>query len=858
MIHQTILYESASLSGTADSLSFNAVPLPATAQSVTIQDPSTALSDRPVDELVEILTRASANTGCRDQIVRIVAGNHVGLIGIEDAKFITGATVNVGDEKLSGIDAIRQVLVLEDAVYDLIALKTEILARKLKQSLGISLPDLLSELQTNKDISLREVIEQQICFREAVSKLTLEHGFKVSEALDSLISPAFPEGWEENFPKPPYPDLDEAFYCGPDSADTQVQASNLLDCNQLSWNADSTPQSKTSEVEQEKDFDPSSLDAIPTPTGVVATQNQRMVVIRDLEATLTRARIGEGERADSAGTVSRITTEFQLPKDIRNDSKKSGSDSQQGLSSKFKDTAQIYLGDMNRKSSVDRRKFIDTGRHNTLSFHASRQARKNFAAIAVAIAVVMAFGAGFMLIIGANETLDTAHNKFNAGDLVGAKDLYDKLIVKDPNNFAAYAGRAEAIAMQSPAGAARDFQKSLALKPGATAVREKYADFLLKQNKVAEAMAQAKIVLAGEPDNGNANRVVGICDVKLGSYSSAIEPLRVAVAADSGNRAELSYYLYKATLHTHKKSEAGLYIDEAVKLAPDNARYLIDRARFRISEANFAGASKDLRHAEKLAPLNPEPKYLLGICAYEQSDLNRAISNWTEALNRGFESPDLYQHRGHALFEQGAFAQSLQDLDRYLQFKPEDKTARRRRAIALQEVKRHNPAARILEVPPVLTSRAKAVYPGNDLVDSGYHALQAGDSSSAVSILTRAVQQNPDNPLARKYLAYAHLRAGSMNKALTQLQAWNYLQAIPPSELWVFGKTFMKSSRYAEATHVFDNIVKSSPGDSAAKVQLIKAYSLAGQNDRARSICLEAMSGARDKNEYDSYRVLMP
>ncbi|MBY0546864.1 MAG: tetratricopeptide repeat protein [Candidatus Obscuribacterales bacterium] len=824
------------------------------------------------------LLSATIGIDIRDQVIRVVSDDFVGLIGVYYGSTITGATVRGPGVELQGAAALKMLVTLNHGVYDILELKREIVARKLKQSLGLDIGQLISLFDANQDCSLAQIVEQQIFLNSVVTSLTSKLGFEVvSQRLPFIVD--FPEGWDENcpieesFPRPPLrPNLDDVFFFGPDPK-TEVA--------ELSWSNDA-----------KSEFDPESLDAIPTPvTVVVAAQNQKLVVIRDLEETLARARRGTADRADVTGAVSRMSTELRMPHDPGNGrstgsflkGKNTGSfvkstgtgsfvkgrttgsfaaaaaatdrGAQQDLS---KESSEIYIDDLTRKSSVDQRKFIDTGRHEAVSFERSRKtARKNFAAIAAAVCVVICFGVGFTMILGANESLSEADSKLRCGDLVGACDLYNKLLAKDPNNFAAYAGRGAAVALQSPDAAVKDYQKALSLKPGATAIREKFADLLLRQGKVAQAIAQAKIILAGEPANVNASRVQGICLIKLGSFSDAIAPLRTALASQSGNRAELCYYLYKATAHIGRKDEAALYIEEAVQLAPTNVRYLIDRARFRISSANYANAMKDLTEAGKLAPLNPEPRYLIGICAYEQSNLKHAIASWTEALNRGFDHPDLYKHRGHALFESGAFAASVHDLDRYLAAKPDDKIARQRRESAMTQVKRTNPSARVIDAPQAKTLRT-AVYYGSNAVDSGYKALQAGDDASAVRLLNKAVQADPNNATARKYLAYAHLHSGSMDKAVAQFQAWNYLQPIPPSEMFLFGRTLMKAGKYAQAAQVFDDLVNADPGNSSARVQLIKAFSLAGQTERARSICLKSMSEAKDKTEYESYRVVMP
>ncbi len=637
--------------------------------------------------------------------------------------------------------------------------------------------------------------------------------------------------------------------------------------------------------EQQKKYDLAALNAIPTPaaTGIVATQNQKMVVLQDLEATLTKARTGA-----ATGQFRTITTERLKPappsappppgptapppqpvrdtapatagdSSEKSERTRAGSQSYQSLrvkqqsatsTGRYKESTELYLTDIRKKINVDGRKFVDTGKHVAVQ----KPLKLNLLAIAVAVCVIVCFAVGVRLITGANETLSSADNKLRAGDFAGATAMYTKLIESDPKNFAGYAGRAAATAVSSPSSAFDDYKKALELSPESKAIRVKYAALLLREGQTANALAQATIVLRQDAQDAGAHLVLGVCHAKLGNFEEAIPSLQIAFKSNVGARAEVCYYLYEACLHCKRKPEAAMYIDEAIKVAPANARYLIDRARLKVSDNDFSAAKKDLVEAIKLAPANAEPRYLLGICEYEQRLIRPAISNWTDALNRGYNTADVLVHRGHAYLELGQYHEALSDLEQYLQFKPDDRSALAHRNVALFQVKKRMPTLTALREDSVKPVH----YKGTDAVKAGYNALRAKDSSSAVSILSTAVKTNPDNPLARKYLAYAHLREGNIDKAVRQFQAWSYLQPVPRKEMLVFATTCMDAGKYNEASHIYSELVKAEPTNSAARVQLIKCCSLAGDNDKARTLCLEAMGSAKDPHEYQRYKVLLP
>lgn len=634
--------------------------------------------------------------------------------------------------------------------------------------------------------------------------------------------------------------------------------------------------------ESRSGYDLDALNAIPTPgakpSGIVATQNQKMVVLQDLEATLTRARSGSttgqfkaitSERlkpspgavpppGPSATDTARLRTgEFKKPQPAQEPSqKRAGSQSYQKLRQQtpggsYKETSQLYIADLQKKMTVDNKKFVETGKQNAIS----RPLDRNMLAIAAAVCVIICFAVGVRLIMGANESLSAADAKLRAGDSKGAAEIYSRIIQNEPVNPAAYAGRAAATANTAAESSLADYEKALDLKPDATEIRVKYAALLFKQGRGPEALSQANSVLNREPENPGAHLVIGMCQSRMGKFEEAIPSLEIAFKSNVGSRAEVCHYLYEACLHCKRKPEASLYIDEAIKVAPQNARYLLDRARLKVSDGNFVPARKDLMQAVTIAPLNAECRYLLGICDYEQHLIRPAIANWTEALNRGYNPADVLLHRGHAYLELGQYHQALADLEQYLQFKPDDREALNHRNVALFQSRRRMPVVATVQSEQVV--RRPVQFKG-DAVNAGYNALRAKDSTSAISILNEAVKVNPDNPMARKYLAYAHLREGNVQSAVRQFQAWNYLQPVPTKEMWHFAKTSMGAGKYGEAAQVYEEIVKSEPSNTSARIQLIKACSLAGDNEKARALCLEAMTSAKNPHDYQRFKVLMP
>jgi tetratricopeptide (TPR) repeat protein len=98
-----------------------------------------------------------------------------------------------------------------------------------------------------------------------------------------------------------------------------------------------------------------------------------------------------------------------------------------------------------------------------------------------------------------------------------------------------------------------------------------------------------------------------------------------------------------------------------------------------------------------------------------------------------------------------------------------------------------------------------------------YKAIQENNFDYAIAALDRCVRLNPNDPLARRYLAFALLSDRDTNLGLTQYSAWNKLDTIPFADKINFGKALIKangSRSQDSAKAYFDVLANEQRGDA--------------------------------------------
>lgn len=142
------------------------------------------------------------------------------------------------------------------------------------------------------------------------------------------------------------------------------------------------------------------------------------------------------------------------------------------------------------------------------------------------------------------------------------------------------------------------------------------------------------------------------------------------------------------------------------------------------------------------------------------------------------------------------------------------------------------------------------------LLQKGYEQMRKGNYELAVRILASAVKADPDSVSARRYLAFALLRNGSVHDAMYQLLIIQRMAKASPFDNYTLGEAYAKMGKLADAEACFKEALKANPNYDPARASLIKTLASTGKYDEAFSECLSGYKSAKTEMLSKYYRIL--
>jgi Flp pilus assembly protein TadD len=168
-----------------------------------------------------------------------------------------------------------------------------------------------------------------------------------------------------------------------------------------------------------------------------------------------------------------------------------------------------------------------------------------------------------------------AKKRFEAGDFVGAEDIYNELLKSDPRNVYLLSNLGVALFRENKYKLAEEaFLKAVAVAPGDGFSHCTLGIVYYSTGKYAEAIKELETALTINPKDATAHNYLGITWSQKGSSEKAQMELGIAVKLDP-NYADAAFNLavVLATGKPAKKAEARKYYHRALSLGsePDPA-----------------------------------------------------------------------------------------------------------------------------------------------------------------------------------------------------------------------------------------------------------------------------------------------
>src|SRR5262249_16588018 len=131
------------------------------------------------------------------------------------------------------------------------------------------------------------------------------------------------------------------------------------------------------------------------------------------------------------------------------------------------------------------------------------------------------------------------------------------------------------------------------------------------------------------------------------------------------------------------------------------------------------------------------------------------------------------------------------------------------------------------------------------LLDQGYRHLCAANYPVAIQSLTAALEKEPKNPAAMRYLGYAFVRSGQAPQAAEPFESLIKTGKSCPEDRAGLGDALYYSGQTADALKCYELALKMSPGLEVAYDGMIRCRISLGRLDEAADTCRKAAQGAR-------------
>ncbi len=197
--------------------------------------------------------------------------------------------------------------------------------------------------------------------------------------------------------------------------------------------------------------------------------------------------------------------------------------------------------------------------------------------------------------------------------------------------------------------------------PGSTPERLKRAESLMKEERLAEAGAAFREILAQDPRHIEALAGLGRIASRMGDAASALQFLTRANELQPDDPALLNH-LGAVLVMNGRRTEAAKAFARSQELRPGDPQVAVNAA-LNLADLNQWGPAREqARRAAELLPRDPTPWLVLGRLEARQGRHAEALPHFQEAARRGPEEAIVQYHLGKALIAAGRKQDALAPL----------------------------------------------------------------------------------------------------------------------------------------------------------------------------------------------------
>jgi tetratricopeptide (TPR) repeat protein len=254
----------------------------------------------------------------------------------------------------------------------------------------------------------------------------------------------------------------------------------------------------------------------------------------------------------------------------------------------------------------------------------------------------------------------------------------------------------------------------------------------------------------------------------------------------------------------------------------------IMRAVAALREGRLAEARSLFDEADP-RPDSSEAHRILGLIYWASADYAQSVEQFTSAIDRDPRDERSRLARARVLSLSGRDADAERALLETIQAFPDASLAHWSLGLLYERLNRHADARREIEY-----ATAGAVVGRADLYAAiGRLAGSATDVPAAIDAFMRAVDANPNDPAAHKYLAGALLQQDRVNDAFIEFVATLLIDPLDGDAHAGIGRIHLDAGRYADAVAALSRAVGVTPDHAEARYALATALTRLGKTQEA-------------------------
>lgn len=324
------------------------------------------------------------------------------------------------------------------------------------------------------------------------------------------------------------------------------------------------------------------------------------------------------------------------------------------------------------------------------------------------------------------QALNLGFQKLNSGDLLGAGQLFESVLTREPVNFVAINGR---------------------------------AFIALQQNRLPQSLADFQQSLAINAKQPFARKMEAIVLGAMGQFDRAMQSFSLAIQLD---RKDPEIFFNRANFRFQAGfvKEALEDLDAAIKLKPSYLEARSNRANLLMQVGDFARAVKDLDYLVTKAANNPDIWVALGLVRYKLGMLRESIQCNERALKIVPDHPDALLNNASAAFDQKDYEAALGWITKALAATPNRAEVYYTKANVLAAMSSFELAIADYDQALLLNPNYAEGYNARGLAKANLRLIDAAEAD-----YDRAIALRPDFDDAIYNKSYAQLEHGDFERA---------------------------------------------------------------------------------------------